>query len=354
MNKTILIIEDNLEMRENTAEILELANYNVFTAENGKVGVQEAMKIVPDLIICDIMMPEMDGYETLYILSQNDKTKHIPFIFLTAKAEKSDWRKGMNMGADDYLVKPYDEMDLMKAVETRLKKRIAFEETFTTQAAGLDEFITKLNSIEDIRELAPTKKLKTYKKREILFHEGDYSGAVYFIESGKVKTFKVNKDGKEFTTGLYGKGDLLGHIAVLQKSDQIESAIAIDETRVCKISSDDFDDLLFRNKDVAKAFVQLLSGNLAEKEQELLNLAYNSVAKRVADGLISLKNKYQESELQQEFSMAIPRDDLASIVGTSTESVIRVLSDFKAEKWIEVKGSSITIKDEKALENLFY
>jgi len=354
MSKTILIIEDNLAMRENTAEILELANYTVHTAENGRKGVQKALELLPDLIICDIMMPEMDGYEALYILAQNESTKNIPFIFLSAKAEKSDWRKGMNMGADDYLVKPYDEMDLLKAIEMRLNKREQFQKTFITEPTGLDEFISNISSIEDIRELAPTKKLKTYKKREILFHEGDYAGSVYFIESGRVKTFKVNKDGKEFTTGLFGKGDIIGHIAVLQQSDQFESAIAMEDARVCKISSDDFNELLFRNKEVAKAFVKLLSGNLMEKEQELLNLAYNSVAKRVADGLISLKTKYQEQDKSDDFSIAIPRDDLASIVGTSTESVIRVLSDFKSEKWIEVKGSNITIRDEMALKNLFY
>ncbi|HMV89994.1 MAG TPA: response regulator, partial [Cyclobacteriaceae bacterium] len=111
--KKILLIEDNPEIRENTGEILSLAGYEVSTAENGKTGVDLAQKIKPDLIICDIMMPELDGYGVLHILSKNDETSAIPFIFLTAKTEKTDVRKGMTLGADDYLTKPFDDTDLL-------------------------------------------------------------------------------------------------------------------------------------------------------------------------------------------------------------------------------------------------
>ncbi len=118
--KKILLIEDNNEMRENTAEILELANYSVITAVNGRSGVEKAAKELPDLIICDIMMPDLDGYGVLYLLSKNLDTAGIPFIFLTAKSEKADMRKGMSMGADDYLTKPFEEMELLNAIEARL------------------------------------------------------------------------------------------------------------------------------------------------------------------------------------------------------------------------------------------
>src|SRR6218665_2310766 len=97
--KKILLIEDNLEVRENTSEIIALANYHVLTAENGKRGVELAQQEKPDLIVCDIMMPELDGYGVLHILSKKPETASIPFIFLTAKTEKADMRKGMNLGA---------------------------------------------------------------------------------------------------------------------------------------------------------------------------------------------------------------------------------------------------------------
>src|SRR5688572_22508229 len=120
--KKILLIEDNQDVRENTAEILQLSGYDVTTAENGKVGVEKASTSKPDLIICDIMMPVLDGYGVLHMLSRNNETANIPFIFLTAKAERVDFRKGMEMGADDYITKPFDDIELLNAIERRLKK----------------------------------------------------------------------------------------------------------------------------------------------------------------------------------------------------------------------------------------
>ena len=141
MSKKILLIEDNLEMRENTAEIMELANYDVITAVDGKDGVAKAKENLPDLIICDIMMPEMDGYGVLYILSKDPKTCAIPFVFLTAKAEKSEFRKGMNLGADDYVTKPFQEMELLSVIESRLERSNLFKIGYEQNIEGLTNFI---------------------------------------------------------------------------------------------------------------------------------------------------------------------------------------------------------------------
>ena len=119
---SILVIDDNADIRDNTAEMLELAGYNVLTAENGERGVDLALKEKPDMIICDIRLPELDGYDVLLLLRQHPVAKKIPFIFLTAKTERSDFRKGMDLGADDYITKPFDEDELLSAVEVRLKK----------------------------------------------------------------------------------------------------------------------------------------------------------------------------------------------------------------------------------------
>jgi DNA-binding response OmpR family regulator len=104
--KRILLIEDNPEVRENLCEILELSGYAVEQADNGKVGVEKALTSPPDLILCDVMMPELDGFGVLQILSKKSATTGVPFIFLTAKTEREDLRRGMNLGADDYLTKP--------------------------------------------------------------------------------------------------------------------------------------------------------------------------------------------------------------------------------------------------------
>jgi DNA-binding response OmpR family regulator len=107
--KTILIIEDSTDVRENIAEILKLENYEAVTAENGTIGIEKAKTVMPDLIICDIMMPGISGYDVLKQLNNDTSTGGIPFIFLTAKSERSDVRMGMNLGADDYLTKPFEE-----------------------------------------------------------------------------------------------------------------------------------------------------------------------------------------------------------------------------------------------------
>src|SRR5580765_4395228 len=120
--RSLLIIDDHDDIRENIAEILTLAGYKTFTAANGKRGVEAAIRERPDLIVCDIMMPELDGYGVLHLLKKNPDTESIPFIFLTAKTERSDFRKGMEMGADDYITKPFDDIELLNAVEIRLKK----------------------------------------------------------------------------------------------------------------------------------------------------------------------------------------------------------------------------------------
>src|SRR5688500_9765919 len=155
--KKVLLIEDNPEVRENTSEILSLANYNVISAENGKMGVELAQKEKPDLIICDIMMPELDGYGVLHILSKNEQTANIPFIFLTAKTEKTDIRKGMNLGADDYLTKPFDDTELLNAIEARLRKNAMQQKQYEVSVEGLENFIKDARSILNIKELGKDK-----------------------------------------------------------------------------------------------------------------------------------------------------------------------------------------------------
>ena len=120
--KKILLVEDDTSLRENVAELLELSGYNVCSASNGKIAVDMAEKEQPDLVLCDIMMPEMDGYGVLEELSSNETTRDIPFIFVSAKTEREDVRRGMNLGADDYLTKPFEEEELLSAIECRLEK----------------------------------------------------------------------------------------------------------------------------------------------------------------------------------------------------------------------------------------
>jgi len=120
--RKILVIEDEPEMRRNLVTILRLEKFEPLSAENGRRGLELARKEKPDLILCDVSMPEIDGHGVLQELRDGSETTHVPFIFLTAKGEKADVRSGMNLGADDYLTKPVDKEDLLRAIATRLAR----------------------------------------------------------------------------------------------------------------------------------------------------------------------------------------------------------------------------------------
>ena len=201
--QTILVIDDNTQIRENTVEILSLAGYNTHAAENGKAGVETAIKEKPDLIVCDIMMPELDGYGVLHLLKKNPGTEQIPFIFLTAKAERGDFRKGMEMGADDYVTKPFDDIELLNAIETRLKKLEIIKAQYPSGDKGANELMKDLKG-SGFLPLDPDQyDSEPLNKKMILYSEGKRPKYLYYLKSGKIKTFKVHEDGKEYITNLY-------------------------------------------------------------------------------------------------------------------------------------------------------
>ncbi len=158
----ILVIEDEESIRENVRELLEMKNFEAITAENGVIGIQKIKEQIPDLILCDVMMPELDGYGVLRFLQQNLATAYIPLIFLTAKADKLDLRQGMELGADDYLTKPFTSQQLLKAITTRLEKQDAINRKSQKQMEELrsnitlslpHELHTSLNGIIGLSEL---------------------------------------------------------------------------------------------------------------------------------------------------------------------------------------------------------
>lgn len=353
--KKILLIEDNKDVCENTADILELSNYEVATAENGKIGVDKVRAVKPDLILCDIMMPVMDGYEVLEELSKDHETARIPFIFLTAKVDKSDFRKGMNLGADDYLTKPFEEHELLEAVTSRLKKADFLRKEFSKSIEGIHEFFQdathylNLEHITITREYSP----KRYNKKEFIFMEGDGANSLYFIESGTVKTYKSMETGKEFVTGLYKAGDFIGQLSLLNpKGTYLETAIAIENTEAYSIPKSNFIHLLYENKEVAHKFMDIISNNLIEVQEKLVNMAYASVRQRVAKALLDLYKKGIIKDLPNE-GLDIPREDFAGMIGTATETAIRTLSDFKEEGLITMgRAKRIILLNKEALQHI--
>jgi DNA-binding response OmpR family regulator len=343
----VLLVEDNNEIRENTREILELAGYEIVTAANGKEGYEIAVKENPELIICDIMMPVLDGYGLLHLINKNDSLRSIPFIFLTAKTERVDFRKGMEMGADDYITKPFTDIELLNAIESRLQK-IKFQKEHAAASKNLNDFFDEIKNEDALDQLTNSTVTNQYKKKQRVYAEGNHPHSLYYLNSGKIRTYKINELGKELTISLYNAGDFFGYNALLENSVYKESAETLEESEISTIRREDFEILINNNKKVAQKFIKLLAHNVSEKEEQLINLAYNSLRKRVADSIIALSKKYKK-EGNPDFIIYISREDLAHIAGTTTESLIRTLSDFKNEKLIEAEAGYVKVLNEKKL-----
>jgi DNA-binding response OmpR family regulator len=349
--KTILLVEDNDELRENTADILAIAGYKVITADNGKTGVEMILQQKPDLVICDIMMPVLDGFGVLHVMQQHEEVKDIPFIFLTAKTERADFRKGMGMGADDYITKPFSGTELWDAIESRLRKAAIKKQHFPPNLQGLNKLMHEATGKESLKALAEGRNIDKYKKKQAVYTEGNHPTRLFYVQKGKIKTVKSNDLGKELVIDLFSAGDFLGYTALLEGSLYKETAIAMEESEIAVIPLKDFEELLNNNHEVAVQLIRMLAKNVTQKEQQLLGLAYNSLRKKVAEALVNLHNKYNP-EKNMPFIINISRDNLATIAGTATESLIRTLSDFRDEKLIEIREGGVVILDEKKLSNM--
>ena len=341
MAKTILIIEDNLEIREGTAEVLELAgDYTVLTAPDGKKGVEVALQHQPDLILCDIMMPELDGYGVLYMLSKNELTADIPFIFLTAKTERSDLRKAMEMGADDYLTKPFDDVELLNAIESRLRKRdqLKQKDNVKPHSQLSEEEQTSLldGLIKDAR-------VKTFRKKQSIYEAGDSPVFVYFLIKGKVRSFLFYQDGRELSINIYVDNSFFGYEALLLNEKYSDNVTALEDCEVALVPKEKFFELLYDKPAIVRRFIQLLSGNIRDKEDQMLGFAYDTVRKRVANALVNVAEKTINTPEEDEALIRISRDDLAALAGTANETISRMLADFKDEKLITKEGNAIRI-----------
>jgi len=335
--KTVLIIEDNDDIRESTTEILEMAGYKVFQAVDGKLGVDQALKHKPDIILCDIMMPNLDGYGVLFLLGKHSETANIPFVFLTAKAERTDMRKAMEMGADDYLTKPFDDMELLNAIETRLKKKEQHSGIRTNLYLSDEEQKTLLN------DLQLKGRSRSYKKKQSIYQEGDTPLYIYQVKKGKIRSYLFYHDGRELSTNIFTEGDYFGYEALLAHEKYSDNTQTIEDCELCLINKDLFFELLYQNPMIAQKFIELLSGNIREKEEQLLRLAYHSVRKRVADALVAIAKKFTSDLQTDECTIRIARDDLAAMAGTANETISRTLADFKDEKLLSKEGNAIKI-----------
>jgi CRP-like cAMP-binding protein len=282
----------------------------------------------------------------LQIFNQNAQLAGVPFIFLTAKTERTDLRRGMELGADDYLTKPFDKAELLSAITGRLNRFQHLKPEYDLQQNGLNEFLDDARTVGNLSSLSADRKAHTVRKKQDVYLEGDEPTRVYFVKAGRVKTVKTTDGGKELITGFYGPGEFFGYLPLLQHTAHADSAVAVDDAELVYIPKDDFAQLLLRNPEVGQQFIRLLAGRVSEREQQLLGMAYSSIRRRVADTLLHL-----HAQAGPDGHIHFTRDDLAAMVGTAPESLIRTLSEFRADGLVELLPKSIRVLQPEKLRS---
>ncbi|MEM7574355.1 MAG: response regulator [Bacteroidota bacterium] len=342
----ILVVEDNEEVRENLEEILTLYGYQIETAADGIIGVRKAMTNPPDLILCDVMMPELDGFGVLNILNENERTATIPFIFITAKTEKEDIRRGMNLGADDYITKPFYKDELLTVIRTRLRKAQANKSARSgaPNSAAPDQERGLKSLIEAIQEQG---RYQNFTKRDLIVREGENAHYLYLVDKGYVHLRRSHEYGKDYIIAELGPGDLFAYSSLIERQTFVYTAqVGLEDCGCYLLPVDKFYQLINHDQHIAAAIMHLLAGRLVDRDKKLVNQAYDSVRRRTALTLCDLIEKHGS------MTITIQRDDLAQMVGSTKESIIRSLSDFKEGKLISIKGSKITIEAPEKLRNL--
>jgi DNA-binding response OmpR family regulator len=346
--KKILVIEDQTEVRENICEILELAGYEAHAASDGKVGCEQAINQRPDLILCDVMMPKLDGFGVLKILRQKPETRSIPLIFLTAKVELSDLRKGMGLGADDYITKPFDDTELLEAIELRLRKRDVEMESVKSYKDNLGNLHSEAREQNSLNQLTSMGKEECWAKGEQLWQLHQHPVGMYYITKGYVKESLHHSSGKELLIGWRGPGEFIGYAPLLSENTYSSTATAMEAVQAKFINANSLSSMMFENRDIALFFLRQTLAQSEQLQHWAVDHAYSSVRRRVAQALLYLHQQGDASDI------VVGRDDLAALAGTAKETTIRTLSDFKSEGNIEIEGGAIHLLQPEALADIEY
>ena len=350
MKNKILIVEDNNDVRENLSELLTLSGYDTIVATNGKEGVEAAQSQLPDLILCDIMMPEMDGYTVLRILSKSEPTASIPFLFLSAKTELTDVRRGMTLGADDYITKPFDDVALLDTIEFRLKKHKG-----QLASPVVSPAMITLPTGEQVLNQLPASltdgESRFIRKKDLLYAEGQTCRFVFIIKSGKAIATKIDNYAKEAVTRLYQHPMIIGVASGFAGNKYQETVKAFEDMEVIPIKKEDFNSFVLHHPSIAYFFLQELANHQLQADEKLLLQAFGSVRMKLAATLVDLYSFYQENGTA---IIPVAREDLASMAGTAKETIIRCLSEFKEEGLVSIQGSDIIIPSVQKLAEMRY
>lgn len=343
--KKILIIEDNTDVRENLEEILQLSGYEVLAAKDGKEGVNSANSWKPDLILCDVMLPVLDGFGILQILSKNPELNSIPFIFLTAKTELSDMRKGMNLGADDYITKPFKKDELLSVIEMRLARAQEHHASPQTESKlkNTERAMGLLKSIFDAAEE------RNYPPGYHFFSLHDRPRNALYLQSGLVKEYNTSDFGREYIFRIHTAQNYPGIWEAYRGDPYRTFSTSITDCTTLSLPIESFREAIQKEPYVVYALQEILYRQKVNAERKLLAAAFHSVRKKVS---MMLEELHGLGFGNNEHSIDINRADLSSMCGTAKETLTRTLSDFKDENLVDIQGGKIVITDLKGLQNM--
>lgn len=337
--KNILIIENDPELLGKYSDILRNSGYEVIVAIHSEIGISLAISKLPDLILCNTVLSDINGFEILSLLSKNPLTNKIPFVFLNAFSTSDIVKKGIACGADDFVTKPFQGNQLVRSVEARINKN----KDQNWASLPINNPIGNHHNgkgLEKLLDLISQCKIRHIKKKQTLYYESDHSQWLYLLVEGCIKTLKLTDDGRQMITGLYKPKSFIGLDTLLLDEPWLESAEATQNSSLYFISKSAIIDLLNEHVELNQHFIKILSANLHEKEDQLIELAYESVRKRLAQVLVRLNKDAVPID-----QIDICRDELAGLAGIATETVSRILTDFKERGLIERNGSQIQIID---------
>jgi CheY-like chemotaxis protein/CRP-like cAMP-binding protein len=347
MNQTILIIDDIQDVRENIGELLELSGYHVLQASEGYEGIRKAKQHQPDLILCDIMMPGMDGYGVAEILARQEETNHIPLIYLTAKAEPSDFKKGLQKGATDYITKPFESDELIKSISLRIRQHQQQKPTDLGEVEW-QNWMAYLHSESPLDNQGAPLTILNLTADETLFEQDDQALWVYFLQEGSIRWESTDAGGRTVCHHLSRPGEFLGWSPGFHLGAYSHSAIALSTSRVVRLSAKQLRDTLLSNPGMALIWGQAQLKASQMVVEDMMAMLYGNARENVARVLL----RFAEFKGGQ-WTVNMPRETLAKSIGIAYETVIRTLSQFKAEGLVMAKGRRITIYDKAQLEAVY-
>jgi CRP-like cAMP-binding protein/FixJ family two-component response regulator len=339
--KRLLLIDSDPKESKKMTEILEIGGYKVELARQGREGLRKAEVIKPDLIISRIVLKGGDGFSILYSIRQDKNLAGIPFIMLAENAEREDRRRAMELGADDFISKPFSEPELLKSIEIQLTRYQQLKNKFSEKDKEADHQL--LHEEPWVRLLIQDRKIQHYREGDQIYRNGNHPAYVYYLLEGRIKLYYLNEKGKELTTDIVTSGEFFGYESVLSNHEYKQNSMALIDSEILRISSDEFISIMQGDTSIANGLLKVISAKFSKKEGDMLSLAYDSVRGRIGLKLIYLSEKLNTDRL------GISRKDLASLAGTSIETVVRVLSSLKEEGIIELHEHEIILKDKVAL-----